>query len=375
MSYAVVRQIPRFTGLIGFGAAPFTPPDMGACTYEATPCLKYSTRLDTWRYRCKGKAGADFGPSPVDISKLDPRCRAVGADQATGEWLYCCAPDANGPWRETYSWAPELFGTGLPTLRQGTNAGNMALVVKVQKFMGVTPDGGFGAGTTAATRAFQASRGLTADGIIGPKTWAAFDAATMAERAQEAEEAKWIMAAEQAAILRADPSQGMSEEAKANYAKAMYASLPAPVQAVPVVQSNVVTSTPITPAQQAALDAIRAARPDLQVVQSNVVTPAAITPAQQAALDAIRSARPDLQVAPDSMAVVGSKDSAALQYGVPAGAKSLVQAGGVKAWWAAQSTGMKAVVVGGGAVAVLGVFSLLGGGSKSMTPNRRRKGR
>ena len=46
--------------------------------------------------------------------------------------------------------------------------------VKVlQKYLGITQDGVFGANTETAVKKFQMKLGLTPDGIVGEKTWAA----------------------------------------------------------------------------------------------------------------------------------------------------------------------------------------------------------
>jgi peptidoglycan hydrolase-like protein with peptidoglycan-binding domain len=395
MSYAVVRRIPRFTGLVGLGAAhPFDPPELAGQTYyDDRPCLKYSTRLDTWQYR------GSYPPNPLSLA--DRRCRIANYDPATRQTIYCCAPDEGWPWRidqmEGPARADTIFGTSQPTLRQNATG---SLVGLVQRFLGIPENQNFDANTAAAVRQFQASRGLVADSIVGPNTWAAFDAATLAERAQASGDVtatmafeQWailradpsqggappdaaaVMAAEQAAILAADPSQAMSEEAKANYLKGMYASLPAPVQAAPpdaatvmaAEQAAILAADPsqgmseeakanYVAAMYASLPAPVGPAPTPAPMQAN--TPVPITPAPPAAAQAFAPA-------PGPMLT---------RSALPAGAKSLVQTGGLKTWWAAQSTGTKAVVVGGGAVAVLGVLSLMGG-SASATPNRRRKGR
>ena len=48
-------------------------------------------------------------------------------------------------------------------------------VKKLQKALGVTADGVFGANTEAAVKKFQSKAGLTPDGIVGAKTWAAME--------------------------------------------------------------------------------------------------------------------------------------------------------------------------------------------------------
>ena len=48
-------------------------------------------------------------------------------------------------------------------------------VKKLQKALGVTADGVFGANTEAAVKKFQFKAGLTPDGIVGEKTWAALE--------------------------------------------------------------------------------------------------------------------------------------------------------------------------------------------------------
>ncbi|MCL6571775.1 MAG: peptidoglycan-binding protein, partial [Bacillus sp. (in: Bacteria)] len=44
-------------------------------------------------------------------------------------------------------------------------------VQRVQRVVGVNPDGIFGAKTKAAVKAYQSRHGLVADGIVGPATW------------------------------------------------------------------------------------------------------------------------------------------------------------------------------------------------------------
>ena len=58
---------------------------------------------------------------------------------------------------------------GRPTLRRGSQGDDVA---DLQKLLGVTPDGHFGAQTEVAVRNRQSKEGLVPDGIVGPKTWA-----------------------------------------------------------------------------------------------------------------------------------------------------------------------------------------------------------
>lgn len=71
-----------------------------------------------------------------------------------------------------------------PVLRKGT-AG--AAVKTVQRAVGATADGYFGAGTDTKVRAFQRAHGLVPDGVVGARTWAAINARTStATKAKEA---------------------------------------------------------------------------------------------------------------------------------------------------------------------------------------------
>ena len=58
------------------------------------------------------------------------------------------------------------------TLRRGAGG---ELVKQVQRKIGVTVDGDFGAETEAAVRSFQRTHNMVPDGIVGPKTWIALD--------------------------------------------------------------------------------------------------------------------------------------------------------------------------------------------------------
>ena len=53
-------------------------------------------------------------------------------------------------------------------LKVGSNGED---VKKLQSFLGLTPDGIFGNGTSLAVKGWQSSHGLTADGIVGDGTW------------------------------------------------------------------------------------------------------------------------------------------------------------------------------------------------------------
>src|SRR5215216_4935839 len=66
-----------------------------------------------------------------------------------------------------------LLGAAVPAeavLKRGSHGPRVA---KVQRWLGLTPDGVFGPATKRAVRRFQRRHGLTADGIVGPATWRA----------------------------------------------------------------------------------------------------------------------------------------------------------------------------------------------------------
>ena len=72
------------------------------------------------------------------------------------------------------------------------NVKNMEIIKKgskgesvkvLQKYLGITQDGVFGANTEAAVKKFQSKAGLTADGVVGVKTWAALGMNTVENKA------------------------------------------------------------------------------------------------------------------------------------------------------------------------------------------------
>jgi hypothetical protein len=63
-----------------------------------------------------------------------------------------------------------LCGSAAAELKKGSRGAHVA---KVQRWVGVSPDGVFGKGTRAAVRRWQRRHGLHADGVVGPATCSA----------------------------------------------------------------------------------------------------------------------------------------------------------------------------------------------------------
>ena len=61
----------------------------------------------------------------------------------------------------------------LPTLKKTLTMQRGVYVNLLQRLLGITADGIFGAGTDKAVRAYQKYHGLKVDGIVGPNTWRA----------------------------------------------------------------------------------------------------------------------------------------------------------------------------------------------------------
>src|SRR5919107_5483895 len=61
-------------------------------------------------------------------------------------------------------------GTADAALKKGSRG---AQVAKVQRWLGLHPDGIFGPATRRAVKRFQRRHGLAADGVVGPATWRA----------------------------------------------------------------------------------------------------------------------------------------------------------------------------------------------------------
>ncbi|MFD8143919.1 penicillin-insensitive murein endopeptidase [Streptomyces sp. NPDC059708] len=69
---------------------------------------------------------------------------------------------------------PNTWKALTPTLREGSHGEAVKALqhlLDAKRAAGLTVDGAFGPGTTAAVRTFQSHAGLTADGVVGPDTW------------------------------------------------------------------------------------------------------------------------------------------------------------------------------------------------------------
>lgn len=78
--------------------------------------------------------------------------------------------------------AEDLASRGLPTKAEQLPANRLPTIKKgfvgeetryLQRLLGISADGKFGAGTESALKSFQRSKNLSADGVCGQKTWAA----------------------------------------------------------------------------------------------------------------------------------------------------------------------------------------------------------
>lgn len=74
----------------------------------------------------------------------------------------------------------------METIKKGSKGESVKVL---QKYLGITQDGVFGANTEAAVKKFQSKNGLTADGIVGEKTWASLQKQSSANKAV----ADWVI--------------------------------------------------------------------------------------------------------------------------------------------------------------------------------------
>jgi peptidoglycan hydrolase-like protein with peptidoglycan-binding domain len=317
MSYAVVRRIPRFYGLLGLGVfAGYAVLKLGDTGPQVLDLQKALTSLGT-NVKPTGTFDAATKGGVMWVQQKAARARGAtitdptSGQQAVSPSLLTGIADAQF-WTDldnligaASAAADAKLSKGRPNLQKGSTGD---LVKGVQSIIGAKADGIFGPNTETALRAFQSAHGLNADGIVGPQTWGVLDSLNPGALLSAQAQAN-MQAGMQAALQMIDPNPEATRAAAA-------AAAPAPVP-VPVPVPAVATVSPMTP---------------------DVPVP---------------------QIAPSA----------------PPGSKALVAigpSGGVMAWWNGQSTMMK-LAVGGGAVLAL---ALVFGGSKpaQATPNRR-KGR
>lgn len=79
-----------------------------------------------------------------------------------------------------FALAPAVVHAERPTLERGDRGRSVQVL---QRWLGLRPDGVFGAGTLRAVKRFQRRHDLRADGIVGPATWRMLRRARAARRA------------------------------------------------------------------------------------------------------------------------------------------------------------------------------------------------
>lgn len=97
--------------------------------------------------------------------------------QVTGGFVHVDVRTWKSRWISKAGTAYLSVSNIMPTIKQGSKdatAGTGYAVTVLQRHLGVTVDGVFGAGTKAKLIEYQRVHGLTADGICGPATWSSF---------------------------------------------------------------------------------------------------------------------------------------------------------------------------------------------------------
>lgn len=176
-------------------------PKSWALAYQQAPALAVTPRPAVAVTTPTVRALLSSGSSGKDVSEwqgiIGVKADGIfgsGTDAATKKWQSAHGLKADGivgptSWAMAYSKVPGLAVTiGAPNTitinpsgppagmtkmtHPNLAAGSVGTDVKTwQVILGLKPDGVFGSGTTAATKAWQTKQGLVSDGKVGPASW------------------------------------------------------------------------------------------------------------------------------------------------------------------------------------------------------------
>jgi hypothetical protein len=153
---AAADQIPE-SQLTGVPPTPSTPSTLSTLSTPSAPSTPSTPLAKIVRALLELPPGDQFDDAALEAVKHFQQANGLFVDGVVGPLTFAALCHVTAPTDR-----PELTinSTGDP-------------VRWVQRRLGRTPDGAFGARTEASVIEFQRERGLTADGKVGPRTWAA----------------------------------------------------------------------------------------------------------------------------------------------------------------------------------------------------------